>query len=445
MKKLLLLTAIFTLGAAVPGVRAAFPDDGPAPLPAAIGSGQAQDAQPAQPAVQAPPKAEAAPVAPGDRPPERAKAPFAPRALKIDDLGKLKPDASGRLYLPVGERRYLLTLDPNLQKKVSAYLKKANPVKAAFVALDPRSGDVLALAETARNLKTNPHPISDDEPPSASIFKIVTSLALYQEPGFRDQDKVCYHGGLRSLSKGNVIDNPKLDRACDGIERAFAKSINPVFAKLAYRLLEAKDLTRVAAALGFGKTALPFPLDFDARGLTLPEDDIGVAIKAAGFWSSHLSPIHGALIGAVLAGDGSLRVPRLVSEVREGEQVLYRAPEAESRQVFDAAPVKAVRKLMEKTGSIGTGRKYVAASKLLKKLGVPCKSGSLTGYGPDKLHYSWFVGYAPAENPTIAFAAMVGNDDKWKINAGRLMREALETYFATPKQASLEILELHSL
>ncbi|MBM4388552.1 MAG: hypothetical protein FJ088_12480, partial [Deltaproteobacteria bacterium] len=45
------------------------------------------------------------------------------------------------------------------------------------------------------------------------------------------------------------------------------------------------------------------------------------------------------------------------------------------------------------------------------------------------LNTSWMVGFAPADNPEIAFAAVVANSDKWHIKSGHIIKKALNTFF----------------
>src|SRR3954465_334697 len=59
---------------------------------------------------------------------------------------------------------------------------------------------------------------------------------------------------------------------------------------------------------------------------------------------------------------------------------------------------------------------------------VAGKTGSLSTHkGPFK-DYSWFVGFAPADDPKIAVAAGVGNGLKWRGPAAFIAREALKAY-----------------
>ena len=56
------------------------------------------------------------------------------------------------------------------------------------------------------------------------------------------------------------------------------------------------------------------------------------------------------------------------------------------------------------------------------------KTGSLSGDNPPGL-YDWFVGFATAEDPQVAFSAMVINYHRYKFRGAFIAQEALKTYF----------------
>jgi cell division protein FtsI/penicillin-binding protein 2 len=51
--------------------------------------------------------------------------------------------------------------------------------------------------------------------------------------------------------------------------------------------------------------------------------------------------------------------------------------------------------------------------------------------GGDHLGYSWFVGFAPADKPTIAFAILLGNPAAWQLRAHSVARQVVADYLAT--------------
>lgn len=59
---------------------------------------------------------------------------------------------------------------------------------------------------------------------------------------------------------------------------------------------------------------------------------------------------------------------------------------------------------------------------------VAGKTGSLTGKRAPGLNYNWFVGYAPADRPEIAFAVLLANSPKWQIKAHYAARRLVQIY-----------------
>jgi cell division protein FtsI/penicillin-binding protein 2 len=56
------------------------------------------------------------------------------------------------------------------------------------------------------------------------------------------------------------------------------------------------------------------------------------------------------------------------------------------------------------------------------------KTGSLADTSPYR-DYSWFVGFAPMDDPQIAVATVVVNERLWHVRASQVAREALAAYF----------------
>ena len=83
----------------------------------------------------------------------------------------------------------------------------------------------------------------------------------------------------------------------------------------------------------------------------------------------------------------------------------------------------------------GTARKVFGRDRWnrrspLNDVAVAGKTGSLSDREPFR-DYSWFVGFAPADNPQIAVSAVVVNERLWRIKAPFVAREALLAYFAS--------------
>ena len=64
------------------------------------------------------------------------------------------------------------------------------------------------------------------------------------------------------------------------------------------------------------------------------------------------------------------------------------------------------------------------------------KTGTLAGDDPYR-GYTWFVGFAPADAPTIAVAALVVNEPRWRIKGAYAAREAMR-YWLVERPRQLE-------
>ncbi len=70
---------------------------------------------------------------------------------------------------------------------------------------------------------------------------------------------------------------------------------------------------------------------------------------------------------------------------------------------------------------------------LLERVSICGKTGSLSGDTPPGF-YDWFVGFAPAEDPRIAFCAMLINQKSWRIKGAFVAQEALKSFFLEPNK-----------
>lgn len=340
----------------------------------------------------------------------------------------------GRYVIDLADgRRVTLTLLPALQQRAEQVLQKYDVPVGALVAVDPRTGAVLALADHSAE-KPGRHLALEATQPAASVFKVVTAAALVEGEGIAPDHKVCYHGGRSGISKEHVVDNPRYDTACVTLTRALGKSTNPVFAKLADRHLEHAELQLWAERFGFGMK-IPFALPVEPSRAELPTDRVKYAASAAGFYGTKLSPLHGALFMAALGNEGRMMEPRIVDRVERGGVVIYEARPQELRRVVSPETARTVSKMMVATTTEGTAAKYFRkADPSLDGVAIGGKTGSLSSTdGGVRHHNSWFVALAPAEKPEIAIAAVVVNSGAWRIKGTHLGRAALETFFKARK------------
>jgi cell division protein FtsI/penicillin-binding protein 2 len=326
-----------------------------------------------------------------------------------------------------------LTLDPRLQASTDDLLRAFQIPYAGAVVMSVPDGRVLALVgRSAADPRLGPEQLALRAwAPSASVFKVVSATALV-ERGVSGATRVCYHGGVSAVLPDNLIDLPAVDRRCDTLAYGLGKSQNAIIAKLVTQHLSAEDLSRVGRSFAFGQP-IPFEIPVEASHLDVPADPLELARASAGFWHSTLSPLHGALLAATIAGGGEMPAPTVVEHAVDAQGRPEALPIAAPRHVADAAAAAEVGRMMELTTRIGTakGTFHNKRGQRLLPVEVAGKTGTLaanTDRGP--IGYSWFVGYAPADHPRIAFAVVLGNGPAWRIKATYVGRHIVSEYLA---------------
>ena len=350
-------------------------------------------------------------------------------------LGDFELDEdSGRYVAPLGGGRAVLTLKPVLQARLERLLSDYRVPWGATVLIEPRSGRVLALAEHSQKEPEARGLWLRAMAPAASIFKIVTTAALLQR-GVEPDFEVCYHGGKHRLAPRHLADDPRRDRRCLTLASALGQSANAVFAKLADRGLSAELLRREAERF-LWNAPIPFARPVEVSRADIPDDPLSLARTAAGFGPVRLSALHGAVVAAIVANGGVFVPPEIVDSA-EG---VPRPGSPAARRVVDERVAAALGDMMRTTVTEGTARRLFrdrSARAAFGSLAIAGKTGSLAERDPYR-DYSWFVGFAPVDDPQVAVASVVVNELLWRVKAPYVAREALRAWFDGRAHASLE-------
>lgn len=370
----------------------------------------------------------------------QAPAPPEPEPLEPSFAGldllklELHPD---RVTSPLPDGRMAeLTLDPELQQRTLSVMRRHALPEAGAVLMDVKSGELLVYASQVRegvpfdvNLRA--------EAPAASIFKIVTAASLLETPALNARSEQCYRGGGQSrIRAADLVEDPKRDHVCASLTTALARSLNIVFGRMAQRYLTPRGLTQTAEAFGFGAPT-PFDVPSEAPGIELPADPLEFARAAAGFWHTSLSPLAAVSIAQTVALGGVMLRPRIVRALHSGERVTWQAaaePE-KLRRVMPEARALELNKMMRETVSSGSATRSFRDPRGRPYLGdvrVAGKTGTLSRSEQNR-YYTWFVGFAPAEQPRVAVASLVVNTPIWRLKAPQLARDVLRAYFAEQK------------
>jgi cell division protein FtsI/penicillin-binding protein 2 len=302
--------------------------------------------------------------------------------------------------------------------------------------MDVRSGELLVYASQVR--EGTPFDVNvRAEAPAASIFKIITAASLLETPTLNARSEQCYRGGGQSrIRAADLLEDPRRDHVCASLGSALGRSLNIVFGRMAQRYLTPRSLLQTAEAFGFG-SPIPFDVPSEAPGIDLPAEPLEFARAAAGFWHTTLSPLAAVSIAQTVALGGLTLRPRIVRALRAGDQLTWQAS-AEPvplRRALPEARALELNKMMRETVTSGSamrsfrdprGRPYLGEVRVAGKTGTLSRS-------EQNRYYTWFVGFAPAEQPRVAVATLVVNTPIWRLKAPQLARDVLRAYFAEQK------------
>ena len=336
------------------------------------------------------------------------------RPLHLSGLGRAAGSRAGS--------DVVLTLDSAIQQAAEEELEAAvdryRARGGAVVVLDPRTGDVLALASAPRY---NPNAFGDAAPGDrrnravADVFEPGSTLKAFLAAAALDAGVVTErsrhdgHGGRIRIG-GHVIHDVK-PRGELSFTDAIRVSSNVVAAQVALEL-GADRLGSALGAFGFGR----------ATDLGLPGERTGVLRSPDRWRSLDLASIgfgQGISVTAVqlasafgaIANEGVRMAPRLVAEIRSpaGSTLERRPVEVAARPVSPEAAAATRRLLEVAAGSRGTGaRAALPGYRIGGKTGTAQKVvPGRRGYDPE-LRVSTFGGYvATDDGPALAAVVMV--------------------------------------
>jgi cell division protein FtsI/penicillin-binding protein 2 len=325
-----------------------------------------------------------------------------------------------------------LTVDPDLQQNAQAIMQRYQIPTTGAVLMEVKTGRILVYASrvgVGQPYDVNARALA----PAASVFKVVTSAALIEDAGLSASTEQCYRGGKSQILAEELLDDPKKDKWCSTLGMALGRSINVVFGRLAQKHLKPAELQATAGAFGFG-APVPFVTPNEPPKVEMPDDRVEFARAAAGFWHTTLSPLAAVSLAQTVANGGVALEPRIVDRVVAGKDEVWKdsRPPRVLRRAVRPETAAELRKMMVNTVTAGSAWKSFhdkAGSAYLPNVAVAGKTGTLTEHSDDR-HYTWFVGFAPTEEPEVAVSVLVINTPMWQIKAADLARDVLRGYFA---------------
>jgi penicillin-binding protein A len=328
------------------------------------------------------------------------------------------------------------TVVPKIQQAAATAL---GDQKGAVVALDPKTGAVLAMVTSPsydpndiashdieaagkayERLSADPRkPLSNRAAreiyPPGSTFKLVTAAAALADGKTPDSlvespDRLKLPGTQVYLPNSTNCGGTKIT-----MTQALKVSCNTAFANLGLELGEDK-LREQAQLFGFDRRHLP-----DLRGVAsqFPDEmnDAQLALSAIGQFDVAASPLQMAMVSAAIANDGELMDPFVVSRVQAPDlkPIQTHKPEVLST-AMTPENAKELQQMMSVVVNEGTG-----ANAQISGVAVGGKTGTAQS-DPKRKPFAWFTSFAPLDDPKIAVAVIIEDADipRNDIGGGRL-------------------------
>lgn len=331
------------------------------------------------------------------------------------------------------------TLDYDVQSKAYDLL---GDNKGAVVALNPKTGEVLAIVSkpsfNPNNLQEIWQSINTDKNrpllnrataglyPPGSTFKTVTAVsALENMPGVRNrtfQD----NGELRISDKYSLHNFEGETFGNIDFKNGYVHSSNVVFGTLGLELGNDK-LKETAEKFYFNK-------DIPADGIPVEQSKFpilknyekgSIAQSAIGQSSDLASPLQMALVSSTIANGGIMMKPQLVKEVQTSKGVLVKSIQPESLgQIISTSTANTMRDYMKSVVQEGTG-----VNAAVEGVDVCGKTGTADHQvdGKDATPHSWFIGFAPYDDPQVAVAVIVEDGGQGGKAAAGIASEVIRT------------------
>jgi peptidoglycan glycosyltransferase len=339
------------------------------------------------------------------------------------------------------------TLDPAVQQAAMSGLEG---VTGAVVALDPSTGAILGLASTP---SYDPNPLSSHDPDEirayreqltddqltnqaieqryspGSIFKVVVAAAALASGDYTPDTKVAAPDKLTLPGTRTQMENFGGESCNGGAEQsliaALTISCNTAFAQLGVDLGEDR-LRETAEAFGINDEGFQMPLEVAPSTLGEIDGDAQLAVSSIGQQDVQLTPMHAAMIAAAVANDGSLMKPYLVDHVTAPDlSVIDRTDPEEMSEPISADVADQLTEMMTSVVERGTGRRAQ-----IDGVEVAGKTGTAEN-AADADDHNWFIGFAPADDPTIAVAVFVRNGGSTGGDlSAPIARSVIEAYLA---------------
>ncbi|MFH1454292.1 MAG: penicillin-binding transpeptidase domain-containing protein [Armatimonadota bacterium] len=327
----------------------------------------------------------------------------------------------------------ILTIDEKVQLKAYELI---NGKKGAVVAINPKTGEVLALASSPgfnpNKLNSEWQYLIEDKSaplidrctesvyPPGSTFKVFTLSAALDSASIDETYSInCpgyYKVGKYTLHEAHDAAHGRLNYS-----ETLIYSCNIAFADIALTI--GPDLF-IKYAKRFGITKkVPLEVPVERAHISRKDTFYSGVLAQSGFGQGEIviTPLQMAMVVSAVANEGKIMKPYLLKEVIDKNfnkifvnksRILYNPIDKNTAETVKNIMVDAVNK--------GTGTRA-------KIQGVSVAGKTGTAENPGGIEHAWFIGFAPAEDPEVLVCVIVENGGYGGVTAAPIARRVLET------------------
>ncbi len=347
-------------------------------------------------------------------------------------VAKIRETVTGQ---PVKGHSLILTLDHDLQKKAEQLLRGK---MGSIVAMNPKTGGILAIVSkpdyNPNNLTEDWEKLVKDENspllnrslaglyPPGSIYKLIIAASVLENPDI-DANYNCT--GTITIDGYTLADANKRGHGFLDLRRSVIVSCNTNFARMSVEL-GGENVTNISGKFLMGRKLggdIPITESRYPYGNNMKPTDL--AAVAIGQGKLLVTPIHMAAVASTFANKGVMMVPYIVEKVKNADGMVVALAENKSIQVIADSIADEIADMMVAAVREGTGE-----NARIYGVNVAGKTG--TAQNETGESHSWFIGFAPAENPQIAVAIILESEGKTGGEAAapiarEVMNEALRS------------------
>ncbi|MFH9662229.1 peptidoglycan D,D-transpeptidase FtsI family protein [Streptomyces sp. NPDC017248] len=324
------------------------------------------------------------------------------------------------------------TIDPAVQK---AGYRALGGTKGAAVALDPKTGKILAVVSTP---SYDPSTLTDagtagtawqrlnadkDKPltnralrqplPPGSTFKLVVAAAALEDGLYENVDEPT-DSPQPYIMPGTVRELPNESKSAPcrnaSLRVALRYSCNNVFGHLAVQLGQDK-VRAMAEKFGFNDEEQDVPVRAYPSVYPSGMDKSQTALSGIGQFNVTATPLQMAMVSAAIANGGKLVSPHMVARITDGGGDVLKDydDDTDTKEIIGSRTAEQLRSAMETVVKDGTG-----TNALIDGVTVGGKTGTAQhGENNDKSPYAWFTSYGKSDGNgrEVAVAVMVEQSD----------------------------------